>query len=217
MSRTDPLTLDQLADLARHALDNAVDLINEADAFVSLGRFARGYSLAILAGEEFGKFMMCQGAVGHLPGTEASWGKFWKRFTNHSAKAGNFTSMVGHVVDDDEQRRWFMENIERHVEADQQRKFAGLYVDVHPDGSVIAPRDAIDPESAHAVVYVLGTLIRSHAAGWDGVDFHHLYRKSQDGATQMIEALRTGDPDTIAAAWEATTAVPDRPTTSPVQ
>lgn len=204
MARTDPLTLDQLAELARKSLDNAADLLDEADGLISFGRFARGYAVAILAGEEFGKFMMCQGAVGHLPGDEEFWRSFWKRFTSHDAKAANFTSMIGHVVEDEEQRRWFMEKLERHVEADQTRKFAALYVDVASDGAVTAPNEAIDSDSAKAVAYVLGTLIRSQAEMWKGADFHDLYREAQSGARQMIEALQTRDPNTIAATWDST-------------
>jgi AbiV family abortive infection protein len=204
MARTDPLTLDQLAELARKSLDNALDLLDESDGLIAFGKFPRGYSVAILAGEEFGKFMMCQGAVGNLPGDEVFWRSFWKRFSSHDEKAVNFTSMVGHVVEDDEQRRWFMENLEKHVEVDQARKFAGLYVDVALDGTVIAPREAIDSDWAKGVAYVLGTFIRSHAEMWEGVDFHDVYREAQSGARQMVEALRTGDPDTIAATWDST-------------
>ncbi len=204
MARTDALTLGQLADAARKSLDNSLDLLDEADGLVAFGRYARGYALAILAGEEFGKFMICQGAVGNLPGNEAFWRKFWKRFASHDAKAANFTSMVGHMVDDAETRRWFMDNIEKHVEADQTRKFAALYVDVDSDGSVTAPHEAIDPEWARGVAHVLGTVIRSHAEIWDGVDFHDLYRNAKAGATRMVDALRTGDPEKIAEVWDAT-------------
>ena len=97
-----PLTIDQLADLARKSLDNALDLLDEADGLIAFGRFPRGFAISILAGEEFGKFMMCQGAVGNLPGDEAFWRTFWKRFVSHDEKAMNFTSMLGQVVDDDE-------------------------------------------------------------------------------------------------------------------
>jgi AbiV family abortive infection protein len=38
--------------------------LHEADGLLSFGRQARAYSLAILAGEEFGKFMMSLGARG---------------------------------------------------------------------------------------------------------------------------------------------------------
>ena len=203
--RTDALTLDQLADVARKALDNSLDLLDEADGLIAFGRYTRAYALAVLAGEEFGKFMIAQGAVGNLPGDEADWRVFWRRFTSHDAKAENFTAMVGHLVADEETRRWFMENIEKHVEADQTRKFAALYVDVAPDGAVVAPHEAIDSESARGVVHVLGTVIRSHAEIWEGVDFHDLYRRAQEGATKMIEALRAGDPERIRETWMATT------------
>lgn len=51
MARTEPLTLGQLAELARKSLDNAVDLLDEADGLIAFGKFARGYAVAILAGE----------------------------------------------------------------------------------------------------------------------------------------------------------------------
>lgn len=204
VTRTDRLTRDQLAEVARKALDNSVALIDEADGLISFGRFARGYALAILAGEEFGKFMMCQGTVGALPGDEEYWRTFWKRFTDHDAKAANFTSMVGQFVEDDDERRWFMDNIERHVDADQARKFGGLYVDVTAEGIVEAPEEVVDPDAAHAVAYVLGTFIRGHASLWDGVDFHEMYASAQDYARHMMDALSTNDPDTIIATWHRT-------------
>jgi AbiV family abortive infection protein len=208
--RADPLTIDQLADVARKALDNALTLLDEADGLLSFNRYPRAYALAILAGEEFGKFMMAQGAVGHLPGDEAFWSDFWKRFTSHDAKGVNFTSMVSRVIEDPEERRRFLEQIDRHVQADQDRKFAGLYVDVAADGSVVGPYDATDPDGASRLLFILGSVIRSYAQQFEDVDFHTFYRAAQAGATQMIEALKTNDPEVVAKAWDETLGRSDR-------
>lgn len=199
-----PLTVDELADVARKALDNALDLLDEADGLLSFRRYPRAYALAILAGEEFGKSMMAQGAVGHLPGDDAYWRDFWQRFRNHDAKAFNLTSMVGSGLVDEEERRRFMEQIELHVQADQRRKFAGLYVDIAPNGSVVTPWDAIDPQGAANLLHVLGVVIRSYAHEFDGVALRELYRAAQSGAVEMIEALKTRDPDAIPRTWEET-------------
>ena len=64
-----------------------------------------------------------------------------------------------------------MENLDKHVDTDQERKFAGLYVSVGRDGTVVAPKEAIDPEWARAVTDVLGTFIRSMRTPGKGSTF----------------------------------------------
>jgi AbiV family abortive infection protein len=201
---TGPLHVDQLADVARKALDNAFDLVNEADGLLSFGRYPRAYSLAILAAEEFGKFLIAQGAVAHLPGDDAYWRGFWERFRSHDAKGLIASALAAYGLEDEARRRQFLDQIERHVRADQNRKFAGLYVDVALDGSVVAPYEATDPRGAHDLLYVLGIIIRFFAEQSDGIDFHASYRAAQAGASQMAQAFRTGDPSTIAEAWHRT-------------
>lgn len=73
-----------------------------------------------------------------------------------------------------------------------------------PDGDVVAPHEATDPKGTSDLLYVLGLVIRSYAEQLNGVDFRAFYREAQSGATRMIEALKTSDPQTIAEAWEAT-------------
>jgi hypothetical protein len=103
-----------------------------------------------------------------------------------------------------ELKKRVMEQTERHIQADQDRKFGGLYVDVAPNGWVVTPWDAIDPQGAARLLHVLGHVIRSYAEQFDGVDLRELYRAAQSGASQIVEALKSGDPDTIARTWAET-------------
>jgi hypothetical protein len=53
-------------------------------------------------------------------------------------------------------------------------------------------------------------VIRSYAQQFEDVDFHTFYRAAQAGATQMIEALKTNDPEVVAKAWDETLGRSDR-------
>lgn len=202
--RCDPLSVAQLAQVARKAMDNALDLIDDAELLLAAGRFPRALALAILAGEEFGKFMMAQSVVGDLPGDDTLWREFWRRFTNHTEKAGNATGWAATLADDQDFRRAYFENIEQHVEADQDAKFAGLYVDVRFDGTVVAPSEVIDRELAAGAIEVLARVIRMYDDALPDDLVAH-YDVLQRGAQRMKDALRTRDPATIARVWDETT------------
>jgi hypothetical protein len=148
--------------------------------------------------------MIAQGAVGELPGDERVWTKFWRRFTAHDAKSVNFTSMVAAMVEDPNRREEFTQQLDRHVQADQDRKFAGLYAEVHDDGSVVSPTEAIDTKMAANLLSVLGFVIRSHAQMWEGVDLHKQYRRAQPEAARMVDALKSRDVQRTRQTWRET-------------
>ncbi len=87
--RPEPLTPAQLGALASATLKNSVDLLRDAEGLAVFGRFPRAFSLAVLAAEEFGKHMMCFGAVGRDKVDPEAWTVFWRRFVTHRPKYEN--------------------------------------------------------------------------------------------------------------------------------
>src|SRR3989442_2589930 len=82
---SDPLTIDQTVQGVTAAIENADQLIDDAKLLLKNGRYARAFSLAVLAEEETAKVLLL---IGSLTTTRRpqGWSKFWKRFRSHNAK-----------------------------------------------------------------------------------------------------------------------------------
>jgi AbiV family abortive infection protein len=202
--RTQGLTTEQLGDLARKTLDNAVSLLNEAEGLANFGRYPRAMALGVLAAEEFGKFQMCFRASAHSPDDTEYWKDFWKRFKGHAPKYQNAVDMVLMGVPAEDARR-FQAEFERHVEADQERKFAGLYVDVDDDGVVWHPSDAVGPDETVSMLGVFDVVIRQTDLGWAETDFTDLFKKGiAAGAKELAMALERKDYEAVREIWNRT-------------
>ena len=195
----DPLSVEQLGGLAEKSLRNSVQLLDEADYLLAYGRHARAYSLGILAAEEYGKHMMCIGALGRESDDTQFWDDFWKRFTGHHPKYINTAKWVVMHLEDEDRRREFRERLKQHVDSDQARKFAGLYVDVDDGGEVVAPDEAISPSSAKDLLFVLGVVVRTYADHVTGFDWTANFRRDWDAAAEVQEALKAGDRERLTA------------------
>jgi hypothetical protein len=70
---------------------------------------------------------------------------------------------------------------------------AGFYVDVDDFGQVVAPEDAISPDSAREGLYILGLVIRTYAEYMAGTDWTERFREDWDAAAEVQEALKSKD------------------------
>jgi AbiV family abortive infection protein len=193
-----PLTIAQLGDLARATLTNSLRLLNEAEALYLLERYPTAEALATLAAEEFGKHMMCFGAVGAPEDHDEFWKDFWKRFKSHRPKYENVVSMAVSWLENEESRRSFLKDFRKHVDADLERKLAGLYVDVEA-GQIIPPWEAIAPQNVHGSLTVLTAVIRHWAEGWGDADFAKVFEEGlARGAGDLWKAVKAKDRETIA-------------------
>lgn len=198
MSRpSPPLSLSQLGLLAEATLDNSRRLLNEAKALGLLGHYARAFSLAVLAAEEFGKHLMCFGAVGLRTDDEEMWRDFHTRFRSHTPKYENLFAMAGSVIPPEDRER-VMAELARHVRADQHRKLAGFYVDLAPDGNAIHPDEVIGPGVVSNAITVYDQVISMWESIYGGADFTAVFEEGMErGAEELRYALIEGDEATI--------------------
>ncbi|MDQ6920239.1 MAG: AbiV family abortive infection protein [Actinomycetota bacterium] len=163
-----------LAQLARAALDNASDLLDDAEVLLAAQRWPRAYSLAILAAEEFGKFMSCVVAGSYEADDRDKWRQFWRNFRDHSPKmtlwAGHFVDMqdwgpVGSQGDREWAEAWASR--QEMVTTALAGKMAGLYVDCQR-GEISIPREQLGERTARETVFIVAAVLKPaviHYAG----------------------------------------------------
>lgn len=74
-------------------LENAEQLISEAEILHNHEKWARSFFLSQVAAEELGKYMMVVSAVAFVIVGKMDWTLFWRRFRNHRAKFFNIHAM----------------------------------------------------------------------------------------------------------------------------
>jgi len=80
------LSVEQVAEGIELCVENASDLLEEATLLYKNGRYARAFSLIVLAEEEMGKIPIIARAIWFKAGDKAERKKFWKRFRSHEEK-----------------------------------------------------------------------------------------------------------------------------------
>jgi AbiV family abortive infection protein len=143
-----PLTPKQLGEVAEASLANAADLIGEARALFEAGAVARAYSLAVLAGEEFGKCQLAIGSVGRDTAGDDYWRDWWAVFYGHGPKLAQAAFIANQFLSM-ELVEAFLRILEPALE--DQRREVGFYVDVVAGGAV-SPATAIDAEEARDAI-----------------------------------------------------------------
>lgn len=156
-----------LGEVARATLDNAVSLVDDARLLLSHARYPRTYALAILAMEEFGKYLSCVGAAAVDQGNFHYWDKFYQNLKSHAAKyclawvtltaampTAIGTSLQTQLVD--------------KTREEQELKIRALYVDMK-GGQVLNPSD-VNETVAREALRMAREMIMRWAQHWDGVD-----------------------------------------------
>ncbi len=197
-----PLTPKQLGELASATLTNSIELLRDAEGLAIFGRYPRAYSLAVLAAEEFGKHMMCIGAVGRESVDPEAWPKFWKTFLSHNPKYENAASMAMTPLPPEASAQ-FAKRFQEHVSADQKRRLDGFYVD-WKNGAIVTPESAVTDELVSDLLSVFTTVIYSWAGHWQGTDFGAMFEQAESSASIVQKSLLTGDAQLIAKAFRET-------------
>ncbi|MDV2504482.1 MAG: AbiV family abortive infection protein [bacterium] len=95
------LTLSQIEEARVKILENARELIEDAELLLSKGRFARAYTLSHLACEEMVKIpMLVRAAIDTLHGIEFDWINLQRRLHSHQEKI-DIISLIDSLFDPD--------------------------------------------------------------------------------------------------------------------
>jgi len=155
-------------------------------------------SLAVLAAEEFGKHMMCFGAIGLREDDEDMWKDFHTRFRNHAPKYENVFAMAVSMLPKGVDKEAFYSEMTKHVRADQARKIAGLYVDLTDDGHAIHPAEVVGPDEARDAITVYDRVLSMWEALWEDDVFEDVFADGlARGAQELRYALIEDDEETI--------------------
>ncbi|MER5387633.1 AbiV family abortive infection protein [Saccharopolyspora sp. NPDC002686] len=209
------LTRPQLTALAQAALDNAVELLDDARILLAMQRWPRACSLAILAAEEYGKFYLSVVTALQLEtATKETWTKFWKEFGGHQPK---YTNLVEQFVDGQEwgpaggpgDAEWLIAwNSRSGRAADSDKlKQMGFYVDVdRGTGAVLTPAQSIDEDIAIQQVELVESVVRQQATLFsDGLTFLATPPPQLEGFWAEAKALQAAGAPSRAdamALWE---------------
>jgi AbiV family abortive infection protein len=142
------LNREHLIMLAKKSLQNARELVKEAELLFDNKRWARTVFLCHTAGEEFGKSVQCFTAVmDHARGV-LDFVKFRKRFLSHLSKTTTIRFFEAMMSPEDDHLIDEIKGLEEEVSALLQGRNATLYSDMFSDGTVFAPSDIIPEKMA---------------------------------------------------------------------
>jgi AbiV family abortive infection protein len=132
-----PLSLPQVEILRALVLENAAELLAEAELLFGHQKYARACALAHLSSEELAKLPMLAGVgIGVLKGDSIDWKKFERRLSSHSAKLKVllFVDLLGTNVDPTIRDVQVHKLTMSRIELFNVLKNATLYAGVNQDG-----------------------------------------------------------------------------------
>ena len=162
------LSVDQIESARVKLLDNARELVEEAELLLANRRFARAYALSQLACEEMAKIpMLVRAATDTLMGLEFDWPKLWRRLRSHHAKISGIL-FIDYLADPNVDGGADLKRLKEdraNVANYNKLKNWSLYVDFSDD-EFWKPSELVSEDSAAAFV----KLGRSRLAFFEAVE-----------------------------------------------
>lgn len=149
-----PLSINQIEEGCVKILENAEELIGDAELLLAKKRFARAYFLAHLACEELAKVPMLIGAaVDILSGRECDWLELHRRLHSHTEKIMGIIVVdyfTDKNIEKDPDVERLKEDIERTMDYKKLKEYS-LYTGLIDD-CFQKPSELIDPDLATSLV-----------------------------------------------------------------
>jgi AbiV family abortive infection protein len=154
MNRNQKLSLKQLDEGRKKALDNACDLLKDAKILLENKRYARALFLSQIATEELGKYIMLISTAVKVVyrEVECEWKEFWKGYRTHKMKSGKVVITEDFFLSDKKFSERFDDSLKQR-EIYEIAKMSSLYSDFHED-RFYSPMELIDDKTANLAVNV---------------------------------------------------------------
>lgn len=148
------LSVEEVEAARVKVLENARELVEDAELLLDSGRFPRAYGIAHLACEEMAKIpMLVRAATDTLRGEEFDWAHLGRRLRSHVAKTRAILLtdyMVDPDMDGDADLKRLREDLERLSQYNQLKNWS-LYTDFS-GGSCHKPSEVISESLATSLV-----------------------------------------------------------------
>lgn len=152
------LNLEQIKDARVKTLQNAKDLIDDADILYKTNQSPRIIFLCQIAGEELGKyFILSNSALELIYKGSLNWNRFWKQLTSHKFKLKTITLMEDILLNRDPSKEYVPE-LQEQVRILEEGKQKSLYSDF-TFGMCHHPREVVSKEMIeHCLKWAHGRL-----------------------------------------------------------
>jgi AbiV family abortive infection protein len=184
------LSLAQLERARRCALQNAEELVSDAELLVQHSRWARGFFLAQIAVEELGKYVMIVSATGNIVMGTMDWKKFWKRYRSHKEKLQNIHLMEEVFFEEEPPKT--LDHLPNEVAEFDALKMRALYSE-HFFDRVIKPSEFMPEPFARQAVELAGSRL----------EWQKTYEREIIGRIQLEELTRDRLLKAKLARWRA--------------
>ena len=184
------LSLAQLERARRCALQNAEELVSDAELLVQHSRWARGFFLAQIAVEELGKYVMIVSATGNIVMGTMDWKKFWKRYRSHKEKLQNIHLMEEVFFEEEPPKT--LDHLPNEVAEFDALKMRALYSE-HFFDRVIKPFEFMLEPFARQAVELAGSRL----------EWQKTYEREIIGRIQLEELTRDRLLSAKLARWRA--------------
>jgi len=171
------LTLEQLKVVADKTLENAKELIEEAEILLDNKRYSRVLFLSQIAGEEIGKYLLLKSTMVSLATEQIiNWKLFWKQYKSHKEKlkyVTYFEDVLLEQISKNKSIKEYYGELKSQVFMLDEHKQKSLYSDFTEE-IAHKPKDVVTKQMA--------TDSLKWARGRFGL-FSELYRKTRENKT----------------------------------
>lgn len=146
------LTIDQIVQGVEAAVENADELIKDAKLLFDKERYARAFSLCVLAEEETAKVVLLMGSI-TMSRNPKGWKSFWKMFRSHSSKYVQSVWLDSMLIENDEE-------IKKHFQGPRELAYyvnvlkqMGFYTDFESTNQrFLKPQEIISKQFAENII-----------------------------------------------------------------